>query len=70
MPSRLCGKCSECANKYNCNNKRMEAFGYLKQPTSAQSPTVNISINSENLNIDKLAKQIEKRINSRCYFNK
>lgn len=68
MPSRLCGVCSKCSNIANCDNKRMEALAYLTPTTNA---TINVTINNnENLDIEKLTKQIEKSINSKmkCGF--
>lgn len=70
MPSRLCGKCSKCPNVKNCDNKRMEALAYL-EPT--KSTTINVTINAnENIDIEKLTKQIEKSISnkSNCYFGR
>ncbi len=65
--SQLSVKCSQCKDKDNCNEKRMEACLYLI-PNSMPStlPTINhtidIKIDNEYINADDIQKSIQKQI--------
>ena len=60
--SRMCRKCQECAYKEDCQNKRLEAFCYIVPQEVAQINSPITNVNTNNLDISELTKQIEKNL--------
>lgn len=71
--SRLSKQCRECRYVDTCDHKRMEALaglplGILNHDVKIAEPTINITINTSNLDIDKLVENIQKTLKRNCNY--